>query len=56
MVKSKGETAVEWNQKVRLGTYVWRKAVIISLYEGKRNESNCKNYSEISIISIASRV
>ena len=34
----------------------WRSAVIVPLYKGKREGSECKNYRGISLLSVVGKI
>ena len=34
----------------------WRSAVIVPLYKGKRERTECKNYRGISLLNVAGKV
>ena len=47
---------VIWPLRVVLSPEDWRAAVIIPLYKGKRERTECKNYRGISLLSVVGKI
>ena len=63
IIKGGGDQVVDWiwklcNMAFRIGVVPeeWRSAVIVPLYHGKRETSECKNYRGISLLSVVEKI
>ena len=63
MIKGGGDRVVDWmwrlcNMAFESGVVPedWRSAVIVPLYKGKGEKSECKNYRGISLLSVVGKI
>ena len=62
-IKERGNRVVDWIWRLCNMTFEsgivpedWRSAVIIPLYKGKRERTECSNYRGISLLSVVEKI
>ena len=63
IIKGGSDKVVDWIWRLSNIVYEssvvpedWRSAVIVPLYKGKREKSDCKNYRDISLLSVVIKI
>ena len=59
VIKDLGDRVVDWIWKLcnmALESGVWKCAVIVSLFKGKGERTECKSYRGISVLSVVGKI